>query len=238
MTLRFASHNPILAPISVPILALAAVLAAGALSGCASTKQAELAPPPSATPTDQYALTAESRVEPIHLRINPTGISANQARALDQVASQAAWTAGQPVDVQIITSPDPGSMAAGNAIAGYLMGRDVSRDTVSQYSVQSQPVEIVTVNVVSYRASVPACGQHWENLAATRKNKPHANFGCAVTANLAAQVADPRDLVDPATATPSDAARKSVILDKYRKGEVTSAAKDEQATGAISQAIK
>ncbi|EGF91886.1 pilus Caulobacter type biogenesis lipoprotein CpaD family protein [Asticcacaulis biprosthecium C19] len=219
-------------------MALVALLAASALTACATGNQARLEPAPAVTPTAQFALTAESRVEPIHLRINPTGISANQARALDQVASQAAWTAGQPVDVQIITSPDPASMAAGNAIAGYLAGRDVSRDAVSQFSVQSQPVEIVTVNVVSYRASVPGCGQTWENLAATRKNTPHANFGCAITANLAAQVADPRDLVDPATATPSDAGRKSVVLDKYRRGEVTSAAKDEQSTGAISQAIK
>ncbi|ESQ74902.1 CpaD family pilus assembly lipoprotein [Asticcacaulis sp. AC402] len=226
MTLRFASP------------ALAILLATAGLTACATGKQASIAPPAPLTPTSQFALTADSRIEPIHLRVNPTGISANQARALDQVASEAAWTANQPVDVQIITSPDPASMAAGKAISGYLMGRDVSSDTVSQYSVQSQPVEIVTVNLIRYRANVPACGQHWENLAATRKNSPFANFGCAVTANLAAQVADPRDLANPATATPGDAARKSAILDKYRKGEVTSAAKDDQSNGAIAQAIK
>ena len=232
MTLRFTSKSTISATI------LAGLMMAAGLAACSSTGGSQVAAPTPVTPTQQYALTAESRIEPVHLRINPTGISANQGRALDQVASQAAWTSGRPVDVQIITSPDPAAVAAGQSIAGYLMGRDVPRDSVSQFSVQSQPADVVTINLIDFRANIPACGQNWENLAATRKNTAHANFGCAVTANLAAQVADPRDLTRPAGATPADATRKSVILDKYRKGEVTSASKDDQSNGAISQAIK
>lgn len=37
---------------------------------------------------------------------------------------------------------------------------------------------------------------------------------------------------------PYDAARRETVLGKYRKGELTSSQKDDQATGAISQAVK
>lgn len=220
-------------------LLTSALLAAASLSACATTgSQARMDRPDPVTPTEQYALTAQAQVDAINLRINPTGISANQARALDQVASRASWTSGEPADIQIITSGDPNAMAAGQSVAGYLVGRDVPGDSVSTFSVQDQPADIITVNIVNYRARTYACNQSWENLAATRNNTPYKNFGCAVTSNLAAQIADPRDLNGPATATSTDASRKSVILDKYRKGEVTSATKDDQSNGAISQAIK
>ena len=214
-------------------------LALGALSACAGTgKDARLQAPEPITPTEQYALTAQQQVNTINLRVNPNGLSANQLRALDQVADQASWVADAPVDLEIVTGSDPQAVAAGRSIAGYLMTHDVPRDSMQQFSREEQPGDIVTVNIVAYRAHTYACNQSWENLAATGSNKPYKNFGCAVTSNLAAQIADPRDLDGPAPATSTDAARKSVILDKYRKGEVTSAAKDEQSTGAISNAIK
>jgi len=105
-------------------------------------------------------------------------------------------------------------------------------------SQAGQPADIVTVNIVDYRARTYACGQTWENLAATRNNTPYQNFGCAVSSNLAAQIADPRDLQTPREATSADMGRRSVVFDKYRKGDVTSSAKDDNATGAISNAIK
>ena len=217
-----------------------ALLAMASLSACATTgdSAANTKAPDPITPSEQYALTAQSQVDSINLRINATGLSANQARALDQVASRAAWTSDSHADIQIVTSGDPRAMAAGRSVAGYLTGRDVPGDAVSQFSQADQPADIITVNIVDYQARTYACNQSWENLAATRNNKTYANFGCAVTSNLAAQVADPRDLIDPAAATSTDAGRKSVVLDKYRKGEVTSAAKDDQSTGTISQAIK
>jgi pilus assembly protein CpaD len=109
---------------------------------------------------------------------------------------------------------------------------------LSQASAPEQPADIVTVNVTYSRAVVYTCNQSWENLTATATNETYANFGCAMNSNLAAQIADPRDIGRAASRTPSDALRKSDILTKYRKGEVTSAAKDEQAKGTISDAVK
>ncbi len=221
-------------------LILTACLIAGSVSTAhaGDKKTAEPETPAPITPTEQYSLRAESRVETINLRVESHGLSENQRRALDQIAGKAAWTNGRAIDVQIITGNDPAAIAAGNGIGDYLAGHDVAGEDMTQYSQDSQPADVVTVNLVHYRAHVDQCNTSWENLARTGKNETYKNFGCAVTANLAAQVADPRDLAHPADATPADPGRKATIMDKYRKGDVTSATQDDQAKGTISDAIK
>ena len=215
--------------------ALAALALTGCATGAGNAGNVALTAP---TPTEQYPLQAQTMTKTVNLRINAAGLSGNQRVALDQIAERASWTSGEPVDIEIITSADPVAIAAGRTVGGYLMDHDVAGTSLSQLSQQGQPADIVTVNIVNYRARTYACGQTWENLAATRNNTPYQNFGCAVSSNLAAQIADPRDLQTPRTATSVDMGRRSVVLDKYRKGEVTSSAKDDNANGAISDAIK
>ena len=67
---------------------------------------------------------------------------------------------------------------------------------------------------------------------------PWAGHALYEAANLAAMISNPRDLERPSPDTPADATRRGVTLAKYRKGEQTSAAKDEQASGNVSQAVK
>jgi pilus assembly protein CpaD len=84
----------------------------------------------------------------------------------------------------------------------------------------------VEVNYVSYLARTEkACGDWSENLAFTAHNDTPANFGCAVQKNIAAMVADPRDLMGPRPMGESDAARRVTVLGKYEAGEITSANK-------------
>ena len=212
--------------------------AAGLLLAACSTppKTADMTPDP-ATPLDQYALKVQTKDKPINLRVEAQ-LSANQRTALDQVAGQANWMDDRPVSVEIITSGDPTAIDAGHRIGDYLVAHDVDDANITMSSQDGQPADVVTVNLVSYRTKKLDCNKTWENLSATRTNKPYANFGCAITANLAAQIADPRDLSRPAAPTPADAGRKATILDKYRHGEVTGAQADEGAKGTISDAIK
>jgi pilus assembly protein CpaD len=82
------------------------------------------------------------------------------------------------------------------------------------------------------RAVVPQCGRQWGSLTRTGDNQSASNFGCAVTANLAAQIANPRDIVAPRAMTPADSQRRSVVFDHYAKGEQTAAAREELVVGA------
>jgi pilus assembly protein CpaD len=52
--------------------------------------------------------------------------------------------------------------------------------------------------------------------------------------NIAAQIAEPRDLVGPRPATPSDATRRNTVLDNYEKGKVTAAEKTQDQSVKVS----
>jgi pilus assembly protein CpaD len=95
----------------------------------------------------------------------------------------------------------------------------------------------IIVGFTRYEAHGPQCG-HWESFTKDYENRPSNNFGCAVTANFAAMIANPADLATPRPMTPADANRRETILEKYRKGEQTSTSKDAQANGAVSSVLQ
>lgn len=213
-----------------------ALVALFILSACSTPRPAAMNPDPR-LPTEQYALTAAPTEQVYHLRINPNGLSDNQGRALDQVAAQVGWAEGQG-EIIIISNGEAAGVNSGHDIAAYLLRHNIPGQTIRHTSRPEQPFDIVTVSVVRYQAVVHDCNRTWENLTRTARNTPYANFGCALTSNLAAQVANPRDLMTPVPLGPADASRRAVIMDKYRKGEITAAAKDSTVSGNISQAIQ
>ncbi|MFT3723666.1 MAG: CpaD family pilus assembly lipoprotein [Hyphomonadaceae bacterium] len=91
----------------------------------------------------------------------------------------------------------------------------------------------------TYNAVVPNCPDmsHWD-FAWTGSNEALPSFGCAVASNLAAQIADASDLVGHQKMDPSDAVRRGIVFSKYRNGEKTGAERNDDASGAISQAVK
>lgn len=85
----------------------------------------------------------------------------------------------------------------------------------------------IRVNYPRIMADAGPCGLWPEDLGPSIKNKgyfnnrPYYNFGCANQRNLAAMVDNPSDLVQPRSEVPAYTARRTVVLDKYRKGEST-----------------
>lgn len=95
--------------------------------------------------------------------------------------------------------------------------------------------------ILSYKQFVAVatpCGAWTENYAFDPRNVPPSNFGCATQNNLAALVADPADLVTPRVMTASDAQRRGVVFDKYRKGEITATNRDDHDSAALSEVAK
>ena len=96
----------------------------------------------------------------------------------------------------------------------------------------------VDVSYIAYTARTQSCGDWSENEAFTLENQTPRNFGCSVQQNIAAMVADPRDLLGPGGQGPVDTARRAAVLDHYEKGEITQADKHtfdkatEQSAGA------
>ncbi|GAA0550082.1 pilus assembly protein CpaD [Rhizomicrobium palustre] len=96
----------------------------------------------------------------------------------------------------------------------------------------------VEIGFIAYTASTKPCGDWSENLGKTYDNTSAKNFGCAVQQNIAAQVADPRDLLEMRPSDPSDAARRAVVIGNYENGKPTAAEKTKDQSGAVSKVNK
>ena len=79
--------------------------------------------------------------------------------------------------------------------------------------------------IVSYRTlrAIPQDCRELGNLANTYGNQPHGNFGCFQSANIAAMITDPRQLLEPYALGQPNAQRRQVIYDQYIEGAPTAA---------------
>jgi pilus assembly protein CpaD len=94
--------------------------------------------------------------------------------------------------------------------------------------------ERVELGFVSYSAHTDECGNWPVNVGYTAENEPQPNFGCSVQHNIAAMVADPRDLVAPRKLSEPDPNRRETVLGKYEQGQPTAATQTQQQSGAVS----
>jgi len=223
------------------IRTLAVVCLAAALAACASTDRTPKAFSQNApTPLDQYKLSVTRAPDEIMLAPHATGLSPNQASALASLVSR--WRDADGA-VLLIRAPNAGGAEAyrmAEAIRGHLEALGVQPPAIqlASYNTQSGTGAPIVVGFDRYKADIPKCNQGWDNLTHTIDNEVDKNFGCSVTANIGAMVANPEDLVHPAAMGDADAGRREVTLDKYRQGQISASAKDPQADAAISTAIR
>ena len=95
-------------------------------------------------------------------------------------------------------------------------GRDVVRGT---YPVAGNAIAPVRLAFTAVRPVVGECGQWPRDLNDPdniHDSRQYSNFGCANRANLAAQIANPTDLLHPRAMTPGDAGRRGAVVEQYR----------------------
>jgi len=219
---------------------LAALLLLGA---CATTPPAPRAETTPATALDAWPARVQvtPQADEVRLAAHATGLSANQARALSEF--QLRWMQAEG-GVITVSAPTNGGDATGSYrvsqdARAFLLARGAPAEMVRLvgYDAAGQAEAPVVVGFQRYVATAPECGE-WRDLTKTFGNTTYGNFGCAVSANIAAQVANPEDLLHPRGMTPADPQRRSTVFDKYRNGTTTSTARDQQASGAISTAVQ
>lgn len=79
----------------------------------------------------------------------------------------------------------------------------------------------IRLSFVGTTAVTTQCGEWPANIAADLTNQNYYNFGCASQNNLAAQIANPEDLVAPRGMTPIDAQRRNNAIQEYRTTTTT-----------------
>lgn len=199
-----------------------------------------------ASPTDELSMADPAANHPISVEPHFTSIkvsfSAPEAGLLpDDAARFEAFVAdylSRGSGSISVSAPQGSDSTAALSYFGarlFQMGVPRSRILVGTRNGSDPRVEI---GFIAYVARTDACGDWSDNLAKTYDNRPARNFGCAVQHNIAAQVADPRDLIEMRPSDPSDAARRAQVLDNYEKGKVTAAEKSEAQSAAISKVNK
>lgn len=219
------------------LLSLTAALAlSSTLAACMGAEAGSLSAIP-LTPTQRFTLQVEPGVERIALAVHESGLTANQTEALAALANRFGIEGAPVLRIQAPSGDDTVSADFAYRIKAQLEQHGIGPVELVGYAAPD-PRAPVLVGYETLRAVVPQCGTQWESLTRTASNQTPSNFGCAITANLAAQIDNPRDIVAPRGMTPSDAGRRAVVFDNYRKGATTAAPQEELiANRRVSQAV-
>jgi pilus assembly protein CpaD len=203
----------------------------------------------SAIPTDhrqRHPIAIQEGDRTVELLIGHARGGLTPAQRADVAAFAHAWrresTGGIIVDVPAGT---PNARAAHDSlheVRSILAHAGVPASAVQVRRYQPADPRILANLKLNYPrmvASAGPCGLWPDDIGGSanrnyNENNPYYNFGCAQQRNIAAMVENPADLVQPRGEAPAYAGRRSVVLDKYRKGESTATVNPEADKGKIS----
>ena len=210
----------------------AALLLAGCMNDSATVRSPEFG----FLPQERYPIAVEAQMAVYQIPLNAArnDVDPREENDLRQIAVD--YLANGSGSIALSASGNDRDVTARVSDRLVILGVPADRimitaDSGPQFGPQAR------VSFVRYRADPVPCGNWSESLAVTYENKPTPNFGCATQHNLAVEVADPHDLVAPKTLEPGDALRSLAVLDKYRQGQATVAAKSQEQSGAVTTAV-
>ena len=210
-----------------PPLALC-VMAFG-LAGCYTTREVT-----DTIPNDyrlRHPISIQEGERTVSLFIGNRRGTLTPAQRADTVALAHAWkreaTGGIVIDVPAGAPNHRSAAEAAREVQALLFAAEVPPHVVSVRSYQpynDDKLATLKVKYVRMTADAGPCGLWPKDLGPDsdpiwRENRPYWNLGCAYQRNIAAMVANPADLVQPRGEAPIYTARRTTVLDKYRKGE-------------------
>jgi pilus assembly protein CpaD len=170
---------------------------------------------------ERFPISVQPRMMTLRLLYN--GQSSLDENASGQIARFARDYLSYGSGSIAVASPS-GNPATSDLIVSELLENGVSRNQIMVGAANAPgPSDDFRITYIRYVAESPACGDWSDNLGRSASNTPPANFGCATQRNIAAMVADPRDLLSPDRSGVADAQRRLKVLDNYRKGLPTPA---------------
>jgi pilus assembly protein CpaD len=155
-------------------------------------------------------------------------------------------TSGVLLDVPTGTPNERAAAESAREIQSILAAAGVPGQGIATRNYQPDNVERLATIKLSFAkiaATAGPCGLWPHDLGMSepveyRQNREYWNLGCASQRNLAAMVENPADLVQPRGEASTFAARRSVVLEKYRKGEATATTYPDANQGKISDVGK
>lgn len=204
-------------------LPLLAVAAAALLAGCANRDSITVGSVPDDYRTNHPIVISQQDLKiDLPVGAGDRGMTGSQRETLlgflDGYDKSAA-----PLLTIAVPSGSANEIAARSAardFARLAAASGISRKRISTLSYQAGGSDIsapIRVSYTAVKAHTDRCGRWPDDLLDNAENKHYANFGCSYQNNLAAQVANPQDLIGPRKQTPIDAENRSKVIDVYRK---------------------
>ncbi|MEJ6781828.1 CpaD family pilus assembly protein [Aminobacter sp. Piv2-1] len=206
-----------------PLLAAAAV---ALVAGCASRDSITVGSIPDDYRTNHPIVIAEkNQTLDIPVGIYDRGISKGQKLTFEGFLD--GYDRRNAPPLRILVPAGAANDGAANAAAKALTrvaivsGVPKNRITISSYqATYADAPSPVRVSYVAMRAQTGRCGSWPEDVLNTAENKHYANFGCSYQNNLAAQIANPADLLGPRKPSEIDAENRSAVIDAYRARKI------------------
>ncbi len=228
---------------SAAIVALAA-----ALSGCYSDRQIADTYPNDIRQRHPIAIREGERTLEIFVGTNRGGLTPPQRADVLALAHRWGHEATGGILIQVPAGTRNEAAAAGvlREIQAILTAAGVPPNVVVARRYRpANPMQLATVRVIYPKmiAEAGPCGLWPHDIGPSHdgadfENREYWNLGCASQRNLAAMVENPADLVQPRSDAPVHAARRSTVLEKYRKGEDPSTKSAADKDGKISDVGK
>lgn len=203
------------------------------------------------TDRDMYYLSkAHTKIEPVQvtaeLRLTPDAEPGRLDPEGRDAVRRFAYAYRQEADGPLVIQRPRGAADEGPAmrlageIRGLLLAEGVDPGAIrdAAYDASGAGAAPTLLAYSAWEAQTPDCPDISSvDLTNTRSNSVAPSFGCATAHNLAAMIADPRDLVGEQTLGPADTIRRTAIMSKYRSGAPTAASKNPDGKVSISGAV-
>lgn len=208
-------------------IVLVAMATAALLSGCAKRDSITVGAVPDDYRTNHPIVIAEKN-ETLDLPVaaSDRGATASQRASLEGFLANYDKTAAPPLNI-IAPSGSANAAAAAGVAKDFAhiaknSGVPASRIMIASYHASPEEVSApIRVTFTAMRAQTDKCGRWPKDVLESSENKHYANFGCSYQNNLAAQIANPSDLLGPRKQTPIDPANRAVVIGDYQAGDST-----------------
>ncbi|MET0576399.1 MAG: CpaD family pilus assembly protein [Mesorhizobium sp.] len=203
-------------------ISVLAVVGAALLAGCAKRDSITVGSVPDDYRTNHPIVIGEKEeVLDLPVAASDRGMTHQQRASLEGFLSGYDRSAA-PV-LRIMTpsgaANDVAASRAASDFARVARANGVPASRLMMLSYQSAAADVsapVRLAYTAMKAQTDRCGRWPEDILKTEENKHYADFGCSYQNNLAAQIANPADLLGPRKETPIDAARRANVIDAYR----------------------
>lgn len=216
------------------------------LSGCYVRKETV------SLPNDyrkRHPITLKEGERTVEIFVGNSRSGLNPSQRADVLSFAQDWrknsTGGVIIDLPAGTANEVAASGTIPEIRSILAAAGIPPHAVSVRPYQASPDKLAAIrlNYSKIVAQAGPCGLWPDDLGPSftpsyQQNRPYWNLGCATQRNLAAMVANPADLVQPRGEAPAYTPRRSVVLDKYRKGENTSTTYSNEDRGKLSDVGK